>query len=476
MKLHTTWYVCLLLLLPLVACENDPPLAPDDGEGVVARVFPDPESLALAIMADTGWPACDEDGTPIALDLPAPSAPDKCLLTFTGRQVVHEDVAHYGFLLRVGPGEYDVIGLHRVVRERRPGVPIRTARSVFLLHGGGKDFLGNFLPGFLSPNLSDDFGLGVHLANGDIDVWGMDMSSTLVAWQGIEVPFMAGWGMDRHVQDLRTGIQVARTIRLLSGNGLRPVILSAYSSGVFAGYALLNAETQVPRGLRIVAGFIPVEYGVEPANETNEVNSCNSIASNEALMAQGIYGAANILPLVGVPARDDPGGPSDFLPGFTNLAAALNLGTWPLNAPLTGHFAAGIFDENGLATGLQYQSVTAFLDFLSLAPVYDQPVAYSRDGSLMTCPTADAPWDDHFTRIQVPILWIVAAGGYGVDWDDFPAIGSGDETRLLIALHAPDEALLGYGHIDPYNADNAAELVWQPMLEWVVDHAPGNPH
>ncbi len=467
---------CVLFLLPVLGCQEDTPLSPVVEQPDPAQGYVDPEQIALAVMASTGWPAVDEAGNPVELDSGQVVSPDKCHVIFTGRKVVHGDVVHYGFLLRVGPGEYDVIGLHRVVRERRPGVPIHTARSVFMLHGGGKDFVGNFMPGFLSPNVSDEFGVAVYLAQRNVDVWGVDMSSTMVPWQGLEVPFMAGWGMARHVQDLRTGIQVARVLRRSTGSGYRPLILSAYSSGVFAGYAFLNAETQSPPGLRNICGYIPVEFGVEPSNEVNEANQCNGIASNEELMAQGIYGAANILPLVGVPARDDPDGPSDFLPGFTNLAAALNLATWPLNAPLTGHFTAGVIDENGMATGFQYQSVSALLDFLSLAPVYDQPVAFSRDGSLLTCPSADTPWDDHFSQIRVPILWIVAAGGYGVDWDDFPVMGSHDEARLVVSLHAPEEVLLDYGHLDPYNADNAADLVWQPMLEWIVSHTPGGPN
>jgi hypothetical protein len=342
---------------------------------------------------------------------------------------------------------------------------------VFLLHGGGKDFVGNFMPGMRSQNVPDDFGMAVHLAQGDIDVWGLDARSTQVSWQGEEAPFMASWGMDTHLMDLGIGMQLARILRLAGGNGWRAMVLSGYSSAAVLGYAFLGQETRLAPALRSVSGYIPVEYGMKSDNPAVNERACASVAETENLMSQGIYGGANLLPLIGIPARDDPDGPSGFVAGLTNLQAALSLEAWPINDPLTGHFAAGVFDANGIATALQYQTTPSNLDFLCESPAYDQPVAFSHDIAMLTCPSTDAPWDDYLADISVPILLIVAAGGYGIDYNDLDYVGSTDRTEMVVSLHPADEVLLDYGHIDPYNAENALSLVWQPVADWIEAHA-----
>ncbi len=464
-------YLMLGALLVAFGCSEErgsAPLAPTGLQNLGPAI--DPEALAMAIVEQAGWPKEDADGAAIALSKEIHGLPGGESLPFD-RQVVVGDIVHYSFRVPVGSGPYDEIGIHRVIREPHSGHPLRTKKTAFLFHGGGKDFVGNFMPGVLSAHVPDGFGMAVYLAQGNVDVWGIDASSTLVPWQGEEVPFMETWGMDRHLADLKTALEIARVARFLGGNGYRPMILSAYSSGVPLGYALLGEETQLPPADRKVSAFIPLEFGMKSDNPTVQQNSCNGIASAEGLMAMGIYGAANILPIIGIPARDNPEGPSSILEGFTNLQAVLCLQTWAINAPLTAHFAAGVFDEGGIATGLQYMTIPSNLDFLCYSPDYDQPVAYGRDIGLLGCPTAEAPWDDHMGEIEVPLLGIVAAGGYGVDFNDFDLVASTDKTWRVVSLHPPEEVLLDYGHIDPFNAENAQELVWQPMLHWIRTHS-----
>jgi hypothetical protein len=87
------------------------------------------------------------------------------------RQVIIGDIVHYSFGVRVGPGPFDVIGLHRVVRETRPFRPIRTAQCVFFDHGDFTSFVSGFLTATLSPEIPDDYCLPVYLAENDIDIW-----------------------------------------------------------------------------------------------------------------------------------------------------------------------------------------------------------------------------------------------------------------------------------------------------------------
>ncbi len=54
-------------------------------------------------------------------------------------------IVHYQFKLRVGKGEFDVVGVHRVVRESRPYHPVPTKGHVFMVHGAFTGFNGTFL-------------------------------------------------------------------------------------------------------------------------------------------------------------------------------------------------------------------------------------------------------------------------------------------------------------------------------------------
>ena len=102
------------------------------------------------------------------------------LVSSLTRTPVLGDVVAYSVLVRVGPGEHDMIRLHRVVRESRPCVPIRTPQAVFLVHGAGVDFLTSFLGSTLSTQVPRGQSIGVFLAQRDIDVWGLSKSEKVL--------------------------------------------------------------------------------------------------------------------------------------------------------------------------------------------------------------------------------------------------------------------------------------------------------
>ena len=54
-------------------------------------------------------------------------------------------IAHYQFMVTMGTGEYDVVRIHRVIRERHPYHPVRTKGDVFMVHGAIQDFDDIFL-------------------------------------------------------------------------------------------------------------------------------------------------------------------------------------------------------------------------------------------------------------------------------------------------------------------------------------------
>src|SRR5262245_1752536 len=105
----------------------------------------------------------------LALAAPPPSASVQATvdaLSNVERRVLAPQIAEYSFKVRTGPGPFDQIGVHRVVKETAPNVPARASKAVFLAHGDIWNFRAAFLTG--------SHPLPVFLAERGIDVWGID--------------------------------------------------------------------------------------------------------------------------------------------------------------------------------------------------------------------------------------------------------------------------------------------------------------
>lgn len=419
------------------------------------------DAIAVELASTAGWRMDDEFDAPDRL---------KPGVMYGERTVIADDIVHYSFLVRTGCGPRDVIGLHRVVKERRRFVPIRTSQSIFLQHGDGKTFTGMFLPGQLSPHTDDDFGIAVFLARNDVDVWGIDQAWTLVPADTTDLAFMETWGLQRQVDDLSLAMRIARFARLHTGSGLGKMILSGYSSGTATGYAMINQEAPLPAALRQVSGFIPVDFG-----PTSDIEDWQSIMCGYAwwygeLMDAGEFGYATGFPDLGYLARNDPDGPSPILEGFTNFDAAMFMGAGPIFGYGVIHYLGGVWGD-GMPVDFQFLTIDQWLDFLEVAPPYEATL-FSLDYSAWVCGAVDLPFDDHFADVQVPILNVAAAGGLGETTLHTPTLlGSDDVTYLMAGVMPPEEAAYDTGHIDLFIADNAPGLVWQPILDWIEAHS-----
>ena len=125
MKKLLLFGLLIVALVPITNCSRDVPLAPEEETG---QTVLDHEATALALAAEFGWALDPEE----AANLPQ-SGDRSCIpISHINRELVTDGIAHYSFQLRVGPGEFDKIGIHRVVRERRPYKPIRTRKAAFL--------------------------------------------------------------------------------------------------------------------------------------------------------------------------------------------------------------------------------------------------------------------------------------------------------------------------------------------------------
>jgi hypothetical protein len=364
-----------------------------------------------------------------------------------------------------------------VVKEKADNQPVNTRKVFFLQHGDCKDFIGMYLPGLYSDKFPFDFGIAVYLAEKNVDVWGIDQAWTLVPGNQPNCKFMADWGIQKQVDDLNLAISVVRVVRKFMGMGFGKVLLSGYSSGVFTGYSFLNQETQIPEASRQVAGFIPVDcvFKTDDANViesfTNDYNFMQSLILNN----NGQYDSP--FPIMGPLARTDPDGPSPVFAGFTNLQAALYMGAGQVFGPnLSIHYLAGVL-ENGFPVDLRYTTIPRWLDFMESGPPYLSP-EFESEYDIIVTGLADSPFDDHLAEIDVPILNIGSAGGFG-PYSAYTTtlLGSNDITNLIVSAGAPS-ALEEIAHIDIFTSDRAERLFWRPMYDWIRTHsvvqAPAN--
>jgi hypothetical protein len=394
------------------------------------------------------------------------------------RRALTADVAEYSFKVRVGSGPYDEIGLHRIVKEVAPNVPVRASKAVFLTHGDIWGFRAAFLTGAKS--------LPVYLAENGVDVWGIDLRWTLVP-AGVDTTFMQDWGLEQDVRDLGVGIGVARFTRAITGSGFDKMTLLGWSRGGQIGYAYLNSETQLPAGLRQVKGYIPTDIYLKTDDGALKSFACarQQNAENEIAKGNHASGVGGLISLLGTLALVDPNGSSILngppfnLKDFTNKQTGLLVGeaTFQLqggaiNAPFY-HFTGGTFGADNKPTGLLYSNEADLFAFEQAASPF-QPNLQLAEADAIVCEAEDVPFDDHLGDIKVPILYVGAGGGFG-DLGIYTTtlLGSTDVTTLVIdkVPDVPAEArLFDYGHADLFLANDAEALVWQPILSWLQAH------
>lgn len=466
--------VCLVFL-GLPACQHDDPFTPESPliSGSPSSLPIDAESTARQVVESYGWPLEMADSEVAPVDPFHSSA----ALEFD-REPLGGDIAHYSFVVPVGEGPYEMIRLHRVVREESPGVPIRTRENLFALHGTPGNFEMMFLFGVSAPSVPDELSLALYLARQDVDVWGIDRSVNFVPADAPDLSVMAEWGMQYNIDALRAGMAVARATRVLTGAGPGPLNLLGYSSGVWLGFAALNEEALLPPGHRQIGGFMPVDAEYIPAPGYRRDQVCVEAASMEAQLAAGIYEQpfGSLFNGLSYLATVDPAGASPIVPGFDNRGAALFAGalTWmlydpPLIPPPT-HFFAGVFDANGLPVDLAYTEYQHYLEFLSLAQPYNA-TAFTRDSAVVGCQAEGVEFADHLGSVTVPVMYVGAAGGIAPTSDyTLALLGSTDVSSLTAQLLPSEQALVDIGHVDLFTAAVSVDLVWAPMLEWIQAH------
>ncbi|OEU69959.1 MAG: hypothetical protein BA864_13325 [Desulfuromonadales bacterium C00003093] len=412
------------------------------------------------------------------------------LVSLDRRRLV-DDVYEYTLVLKVGRGEFDKIGIHRVIREGWSRFPIRAPRGIMMIHGDTCDFRSGFLMSTQSNEVSTEHSLAIYLAQRNIDVWGIDLRWTFVPdyYPGTETPycdvdgctFMQNWDTGLHLKDIRTAVKVARIVRALTGSGFGKVFMLGHSRGAQFTYAYANKETQLQRWKRDLRGIIPVEmvYKFDPDETELIENACTRCQILEETYASGTYHSdeAVTLKYISYLAATAPDELSGIIPGFTNKQAALFVlsathATYeePMTPPVPYyHFCAGTFDEYGIPTGLQITNFGYALDFAFAVPSF-QSLGEIIDGEAIWCDDS-TPYDDYLDQINIPVFYVGAAGGFG-EYGEYTLelLGSTDKESLIVQLYPPEPVALDYGHVDLLFADNAESLVWEPICHWINSH------
>lgn len=381
-----------------------------------------------------------------------------------------DDVVQYRFRMRIGPGEHDVIRLHRIVRERAPWRPVRARRGVIMAHGDAWGFEATFMASLATDAIGDEQNLAVFLAANGLDVWGVDFRWTLVPADTADLSFMADWGLDTNLADFEAATTVARFVRLATGSGFSQLQMLAFSSGGQVGWSLLGKEAVRPFRARNIRAYVAVDHHYKTADEAVRQGGCDAAASARDQIDAGTFSTDfAIIRDIGDLAQSAPDDPSPLFSLLSNADLAEFIGADPAGGAIPAlHSVGGIVDPDTLETELLHARPEHWFAFLSSVSTY-QPLGINRDGGDLLCDEIDSPFDDHLDQVTVPIFYIGSVGGFGAfGLHTTTLVASTDVTSTLIDVTA--DPVRGYGHNDLFLADDAQAIVWQPILDWLETH------
>jgi hypothetical protein len=389
-------------------------------------------------------------------------------------------VYHYAVDLQVGPGEFDKIRMHRIVKEQRPWLPIKTKECIMTINGDLSNFNCLFMGSHFSNAVPEGYSLGVYLAEKNVDVWGLDQRWALVPEDVTDFSFMRNWDTALHLKDIQTVTKLCRYMRLAEGNGYKKILMLGMSRGVQYLFAYADAETQVPQYERDLKGIIPIDMAYKYEKQASKEAALVRYQVFKALYDAGVYYSSDGagIKYLAYLAAAQPEEPSETIPGFNNkqaflFTAAATYATFP--PPMEPyepfyHNLAGLFDDDGIPIGLQFTDYDYVLDLALEIPPY-QSLAEMIDGEAITSGLVENPYDDHLNAITIPVFYIGAAGGEGEPGSYvLTLLGSQDKKMLVIGLYPPEAVALDFGHGDLLWAGNAKQLVWKPIYQWIKQH------
>jgi pimeloyl-ACP methyl ester carboxylesterase len=349
---------------------------------------------------------------------------------------VNDNIIKMRKVIRVGPGEFDLIGINRV-RKNKCKCPKAT---VVMVPGSNSDF-----------NTSFDK-MAIYFAKEDIDVWGIDFRYSFVPNNSGSNPyctttgcnFMENWDTNLHVSDLDTVVKIAELYALD-----KKVFLLGWSQGAYFTYRYAIDHQNLN-------GIIPMDvvYNLDQTFTEIVTKTQAEIAARRAKINSGIfYEDVLATKFIAYQALVDPNGMSVVIPGLTNKQAALFALTQTYNLGINP-IPSFIYNQGDLV-GLTYtdfnfaiQSGLTLNSFQSILPLTELREQWLN-------PT--------IPNITIPILYVGAELGFGI---------YGTYTPNMIHNMNPNvdiNTIHDYGHADLVYSNAANNDVWEPILEWIED-------
>jgi hypothetical protein len=414
------------------------------------------------VIQDIGLRAYEKPG--VAIFSAEEKCPHKvnCRLSMN-REALGNDIAHYEFNLKMGDGAYDRVCIHRVVKEHKPYFPISTESDVFMVHGAIQDFEDIFLVAG-AEEINAETSSPFYLASKNIDVWGIDLAWNSVPIETTDFTFMKHWGVEKDIEHTLKAMSIARLIRGLTRQGFHKMNLLGFSYGNSVIYGAAGHETQIDRICRDIKGIIPVDGQLKLSNEDKIAIECVSANEQKAFLNEGVYenpmGVGLIqLASLALQAPNNPSPVPDF-EGLTNIQV--------MNAIASDHTAGWHF-LGGSPAALNYSDPMRFVRLgVNLAPY--QPRLTFYETSATACPARDVSFDDYIANIKIPILYLSSEGGDNSEDDYTSSITQSTDISRIHVIDPGQATETNFGHADLWLGYDAAELVWEPLRQWLLDH------
>jgi hypothetical protein len=417
----------------------------------------------------------EPEETPFAAAVAETDESASALLSGLTREVVSGDIVHYTIDLDVGSTANAFLRIHRVVREKSFGIPRKTHGGVMLMHGDFANFVTSFVPGLASDATDPEHGMAVYLASRGLDVWGFDRRWASAPLDGADVSDFTTMGFVEEIGDIGKALGFARAVRALGGAGGSKLTLAGFSHGGQLAYEYANVESQRPAWQRHVENLVPIDVYARLSPDDEDIRQliCDRIAEEQGWFDDGYIDSDNLtFREIGALANDAPLDPSPYFDPLDNEHGILRfVGRTHFFYPATPlYHLAGTFIDNGPPSAPRFTAQGLINDWFANAPPH-QSWLETIDGDRLWCGDAPLPIPDHYADIEVPLFYLGAAGGYG-DHGIYSTtlVGSSDVTTHVVRVLDPAEEEEDYGHGDLLFADDAQDLAWEPLADWILAH------
>jgi len=391
-----------------------------------------------------------------------PSELEDWTLVHDGRDIkAYPELKEYVWETERPPfGDYDKIGLHRVVREG-----IKPQGVVFLLPGtwsNGEQLTSNPPEDWWTAD--EDHSFALFLANRNFDVYAIDYRTHFVPiyFTLEQLSFMGDWGWDAWIGDIKKAVDLAKEV-----SNVKKLFIAGDSFGGSAAmnYASLYWEEDL-KGILLRDGGTGAKY---PELVTNTFNLPAMIAwmmstynyYSEVGGAQGSifimqYADENPTANATNPFTGDPLEPT--INPFTGLPW-VNIQEW---AAFAIYMAWGPGAVSNIYGGYGDPAVMIHID-----ATFDRywPTRLSLESAAISdwdnCPYVSYDFDDYYHEIDVPLLAFTSELFGSVYWGDF--------VHWITNPDFTGYNLTGYGHLDVYSGEFSKDEVSQPTYEWLIN-------